>query len=327
MAPAGPSSPSMLPLSSGPSPIPSPVPTTQVPPAPSTSVVPPQATATGTATPPKGPTLAPVTSQPQLSIVPTVDASVELGKSHSQAGSGNPSWFGWIRGTVSSVSHKVAEKAKNSMDSMITTLDPQMKEYICVLPPDSGGDVDLVVASDKEVKVGAVREAFQAVFGKATVSGMSSEATSVAAQPVGFASALTAGEERINSLRSGGRVHPQQPVVAVENFIVELTPGFWYDMGLLLIDDPGQDILLQTYTQVTPIPAEYVTQARASTPEDYPLKSSGFATTIGEVASQVLQVHHSQWQETVCGVPRREMVTLAARVLASLYKAQLPQSF
>ena len=34
---------------------------------------------------------------------------------------------------------------------------------------DSGGDMDIVVASDKEVKVGAVREAFQFVFGKATV--------------------------------------------------------------------------------------------------------------------------------------------------------------
>jgi hypothetical protein len=36
--------------------------------------------------------------------------------------------------------------------------------------PDSGGDVDVVVASDKEVKLSAIREAFQSVFGKATVS-------------------------------------------------------------------------------------------------------------------------------------------------------------
>lgn len=34
---------------------------------------------------------------------------------------------------------------------------------------DSGGDMDIVVASDKEIKVGAVREAFQFMFGKATV--------------------------------------------------------------------------------------------------------------------------------------------------------------
>ena len=34
---------------------------------------------------------------------------------------------------------------------------------------DSGGDVDIVVTSNKELKVSAVREAFQTVFGKATV--------------------------------------------------------------------------------------------------------------------------------------------------------------
>lgn len=28
---------------------------------------------------------------------------------------------------------KMAEKAKNSVDSIITTLDPQMSEYICAL--------------------------------------------------------------------------------------------------------------------------------------------------------------------------------------------------
>jgi hypothetical protein len=35
---------------------------------------------------------------------------------------------------------------------------------------DSGGDIDIIVASDKEVKISPIREAFQAVFGRATVS-------------------------------------------------------------------------------------------------------------------------------------------------------------
>lgn len=42
-------------------------------------------------------------------------------------------FIGWMKGAVSSggILSKVAEKAKNSVDSMITTLDPQMREYIC----------------------------------------------------------------------------------------------------------------------------------------------------------------------------------------------------
>ncbi|XP_064120499.1 protein PRRC1-like isoform X2 [Macrobrachium nipponense] len=248
-----------------------------------------------------------------------VEASVDLGSPGVGVGPSKPGWFGWIRGTVSNVGHKVAEKARSSMDTMITTLDPQMKEFI-----HSGGDMDIVVASDKEVKVGAVREAFQFVFGKATVVGIPAQSESVAAQPVGFAAALQSGEERINVLRSSGKVHPQQPVISVENFIVELTPDCWYDVGLLLLDDPGEDIILQTYTQVTPVPPDFVSLARAATPADYPFKSTGFATTVGSIASQNLQVHHTVWQETLTGVTRRELIVLAARTLAGLYKSRIP---
>lgn len=63
----------------------------------------------------------------------SVDASaaVDLGSPGVGGPAGSKgSWLGWIRGTVSNVGHRVAEKAKNSMDTMITTLDPQMKEFI-----------------------------------------------------------------------------------------------------------------------------------------------------------------------------------------------------
>lgn len=35
---------------------------------------------------------------------------------------------------------------------------------------DSGGDMEIVVASDKDAKISPVRQAFQTVFGKATVT-------------------------------------------------------------------------------------------------------------------------------------------------------------
>lgn len=60
-------------------------------------------------------------------------ASVDLGSPgvvETTKRNEGPGWLGWIRGTVSNVGHRVAERAKTSMDSMITTLDPQMKEFI-----------------------------------------------------------------------------------------------------------------------------------------------------------------------------------------------------
>lgn len=50
---------------------------------------------------------------------------------HAEGGGG---LLGWVKGAVGSggLLSKVAEKAKNSVDSMITTLDPQMREFLCM---------------------------------------------------------------------------------------------------------------------------------------------------------------------------------------------------
>ena len=50
-------------------------------------------------------------------------------------------WLGWLKDTVqkSEVLSKVAERARTSMDSMITTLDPQMRDIICEYGAGAGG--------------------------------------------------------------------------------------------------------------------------------------------------------------------------------------------
>lgn len=52
--------------------------------------------------------------------------------------------------------------------------------------------------------------------------GMAAQASKIAAQPVGFASAIKAAEERILALQATGKLHPKQPIVAVENFLLEV---------------------------------------------------------------------------------------------------------
>ncbi|KAK7792707.1 hypothetical protein R5R35_007522 [Gryllus longicercus] len=249
----------------------------------------------------------------------TPEVAVEVGE--QAGGDGSAGLFGWVRGvaggvTSSNLLSRMAEKARNSVDSMITTLDPQMREFL-----HSGGDVDIVVASDKEVKVSPVREAFQAVFGKATVTGLAAQPTNIAAQPVGFEAATTAARERIIAVRATHGLPAQQPVLAVENFLLEISPDKWFDIGLLLLSDPGQALELSTFTQGTPVPAPIVALAREATPADYPLKASGLATTVGSLMGQNLQVPPSQWHEALTGVPRREMVLIAARALAGMYKS------
>ncbi len=80
---------------------------------------------------------------------------------------------------------------------MITTLDPQMKEYIY-----SGGDIEIVVTSEAESKVLPLRSAFQTVFGRATVVGMKAHpAVAIAEQPVGYAAGRQGALERIQNFR------------------------------------------------------------------------------------------------------------------------------
>ncbi|XP_013137076.1 PREDICTED: protein PRRC1-like [Papilio polytes] len=125
----------------------------------------------------------------------------------------------WMKGAVSSggILQRVAEKAKSSVDTMITTLDPQMKEYL-----KSGGDLYVVVASDKEVNVSPIREAFQNVFGKATVVGEASQCDVTAAQAVGSAAAYAAAKQRLAHVRATApHVNNNVPVVAVQAYLQE----------------------------------------------------------------------------------------------------------
>merc|ERR1719232_2227043 len=151
-----------------------------------------------------------------------------------------PGMFGWVKG--SGFLSKVVEKTRSVTENVITTLDPQMKEYI-----HSGGDIEVVVASDKEDKVLPIRDAFQQVFGKATVYGLPSKCVSIADQPVGFASGKQAALERVNSLRKSGSVGQDTVVVSVENFLYEVNEDIWIDMSCLVLSDPVRKIQLQSF--------------------------------------------------------------------------------
>ncbi|KAG8456229.1 hypothetical protein GDO86_002140 [Hymenochirus boettgeri] len=190
--------------------------------------------------------------------------------------------WGFIKGVAGNPMVKsVLDKTKHSVESVITTLDPGMAPYI-----RSGGEMDIVVTSNKEVKVAAVRDAFQEVFGMAIITGEDGQ-SNIAPQPVGYAAGLKGAQERIDSLRRSGVIHEKQPALSVENFIAELLPERWFDIGCVIVDDPIHGIRLESFTQATPVPLEYVQQAQNLTPQDYNLRWSGLSVTVGEVLEEI----------------------------------------
>ncbi|XP_055956393.1 protein PRRC1 isoform X2 [Patella vulgata] len=229
------------------------------------------------------------------------------------------SLLSWISGN--SLVSKVVEKTKSSVESVITTLDPGMKEVI-----RTGGDINIVVTSCKDSKLGAVREAFQQVFGLATVTGQESE-SGTAAQPVGYTAGLKGAEERIQHLRRSSTISDEQVSVSIEGFIVELLPDKWYEMSCIVLQDPVNHIDLQTFSQPTPIPTQYIHSAQDQTPSDYPLRWAGLSVSIGQVIEQANpHIGHVDWQRALVGVDRRESLVLALRSMAYLYSQKLPTS-
>nr|XP_019937904.1 PREDICTED: protein PRRC1 [Paralichthys olivaceus]XP_019937905.1 PREDICTED: protein PRRC1 [Paralichthys olivaceus] len=233
--------------------------------------------------------------------------------------SGGGIW-GFIKGVAgNTVVKSVLDKTKHSVESMITTLDPGMAPYI-----KSGGDIDIVVTSDKEVNVEAVRDAFQEVFGMAMVTGEPGQ-SNIAPQPVGYAAGVKGAQERIDSLRRTGVIHEKQPVVSLESFIAELFPDKWFDIGCLILEDPSYSIHIEVFTQATPLALDHIQQAQSLTPPDYSLRWSGLIVPVGEVLERSLpNINKTDWHQAMTGMTQRQMIHSAAKALAGIYKQQLP---
>lgn len=84
-----------------------------------------------------------------------------------------------------------------------------------------------------------------------------------------------------------------------------------------------QNFELYNVTQMTPIPLSVIATIKAETPDSYEFKNSGFAVTVGQVMSNSLQVHHSEWHVAYTTVRRSDMILSAAKTLAAVYKQRL----
>lgn len=100
----------------------------------------------------------------------------------------------------------------------------------------------------------------------------------------------------------------------------------WYDLAILILSDPGKHIHLQTFTQMTPVPTAVISVLKADTPQDYPLRNTGFSVTVGNVMARNLQTERSNWHYALTGVSRRDIILSAAKQLAGLYKHSLEQN-
>lgn len=214
--------------------------------------------------------------------------------------------FDWFR--TKDIINQLAEKAKHSVDSVITTLDPGMKEYLY-----SGGNINIMVISDSNSYVSPIRDAFQSVFGRATViSARSTIPSSVLEYPIkvarGFDEAVQVSINRIKKLRLDTSNVPQNQVVLVlqptivnipsqENMNSglkqpeEQTLPRWFLTYSMIIEDPVLGMAMSSYSQLIPIDSDIVDLARElKLPDDFPDKQLGFSKSIDELMNSKLNL-------------------------------------
>lgn len=238
----------------------------------------------------------------------------------------------WVNGLLS----RVAETAKNSVDSVITTLDPGMREIIY-----SGGEVNIaaVIDSQEDAKeyISAIRDGFIDVFGRVTVRGLQvTPSSQLPATLIGAEMAEKMCRERISSLRSSMShdIPQNQVVVTFEPFLHNFS-GSWYSLTAVYLHDPLDNCHLITHTQSIPIPCEAINWLKCETPNEYPHKEVAFSKTITDWYKQRSQVKKQEpsptdeeivtppWQESLVAISPQVMLRSASMALAKIYKTKL----
>lgn len=279
------------------------------------------------------------TSTPQRTIVTKVKLSDEL------------NLFDWFRAT--DIINQIAEKARSSVDSVITTLDPGMKEYLY-----SGGNINVVVISDDEENVSSIRDSFQTVFGRATVTSDRQSSPSMAKTinqdyptklACGVNHALFVARDKIKKLRSDTSGVPQnQVILAIQPTLVQLQEKEpekqsseetnalgscaivihnWFLTYCMMIEDPVLGATLHAYSHFIPVDTSIVASAKdAKSSDDRFNGEVGFSKSINELMTHLNLIDNGpnnskeDWLRIWTGLKEKEVIRELSLVLAHAYR-------
>eukprot|EP00096_Caligus_rogercresseyi_P004571 TRINITY_DN18915_c0_g1_i1.p1 TRINITY_DN18915_c0_g1~~TRINITY_DN18915_c0_g1_i1.p1 ORF type:complete len:337 (+),score=95.07 TRINITY_DN18915_c0_g1_i1:112-1122(+) len=257
---------------------------------------------------------------PPTSVSPPVETSeTSLMKYEEEVGIMSSLGLGWMSGSLFS---KVAETTKSSFETVITTLDPQMRDYLNGKFNIPFAPEEVVIASDQDSNVSPISNAFRGVFGsKTAVYGLPSKVEGIAEQPVGFAAGRQGAKERMNSISPDSDV-----IVAVQNFLLEVGEDSWVEMITFSLFNSKMGISLSNYSQPVPVDVRFVDLAKEATLETYPRKWSGLQKSIASVIGEKCGTLYQDWYPAVTGgTTREEIMFNAADTLAKMYRKVLSE--
>lgn len=67
----------------------------------------------------------------------------------------------------------------------------------------------------------------------------------------------------------------------------------WFDVGAVVLSDITRGVSLESFTQMTPVPAAIVMMAQEETPPEYLASTKGFKIPVGSLMASNLHVSKS----------------------------------
>lgn len=225
-----------------------------------------------------------------------------------------------LQGKITRLVDTTLQAAHKGMDKMMEKLQPNPKGN----PDETGCDEPkIILTSTAFEKVEAVRSALQSVYGDCSLRAVAGP-SGVAPQPCGAAAGFAGAEGRIEAVRRQQAARPGEIFISIENFISEIIPDCWMDIAALVLRDDENDITVRILSQAVNVPKEFVDEARRATPEDYGLRSTGFATTVGEIIhAKFPAISNSDWHQTLAGFSRMNQLRVACIAVLAQHTAAL----
>lgn len=253
---------------------------------------------------------------PQAVAVGLSEAESELDKLEEEEDNGS-GVLGWLQKTVthSTFLSKVADKAKIGMDSVLTTLDPGMKDFL-----KSEGSVDIVIGSDNGRIINAIADGFRRVFSSVTYRGLGTPGAShLLPQIIGYPLALQYLDERANLLRASGLAGNKSAIVTVQPFLHSIEK-IWYESVAIGIQK--NEVKAHVFTQPVEVESDVIIALERHTPKGY--AANAFATTVGSGYAEVFGVDPDDWQFRLLSYSSSELYQLASAALAAAFKRKFP---
>eukprot|EP00794_Sanderia_malayensis_P009621 gene9621-10604_t len=213
---------------------------------------------------------------------------------------------------------QIIEKTKSATETVLTTLDPGMEEYLNPV-------MNLAIASLDNKIITGIRRGFRGIFGHTAARGHVAQLQSVANLPIGFEAGVKATKEQLDVICNVNFQFSGECVfISSSPFLTELQQGRWSCMLCVGLRDLRRQIELYCFSQPVSVPLECVLAAYNRTNPDDIQQKLGYSVTIDEAVRLYKPYPVDQdWCFTLTGMTLESILASASHGLAADYRREI----